>query len=850
MCPPRGEVPGGSVCPVGAGAITGGCYDEFPRNPVDLVCYWPTSRWDETDLTWCLSDTVSGINEQAQLDAVERAVAAWEAVSALTFSEAPSCEVADIRISFRSKRHEGDAFRFDGPGGILAHAFFPGSPKPGEVHLDADEDWALEPEEGKFDLFTVVLHEVGHALGLVHSTCDCVIAPCGCVVMGPTYPSSGMKLPSKEDKEAIINLYGSADGTIPPKPISKPDDLASCDPPNFEAFDEPDWDGDKIPDTIEVFVLGTRWFDSDTDGDGVSDFEEVFEDGTPPTVDGTAPDSDSDGLPDSDELEDVCPKRFDSDSDNDGLTDGDEVNFFGTNPCSRDTDGDGDPDSTDPFPTNHHFDRSSCRSAEPCDDGNPCTDDACVGGTCRNTPVDCDDGHNCTTDACDPATGECANDPVQCPEGQECDPATGECGEPCVTDADCDDQNACTTDECEVDGCGNTPVECGQGMSCNPAIGECELMECTNDADCHDAFPCTENSCNLGADPPECKFVNIDASCNDGQFCNGVETCDPTDPDAEEGTGCVVPGDPCTAINKVCDEANNECRDCDNDGECDDGYECTEDDCIAGSCNNAPVDANCDDGLFCTDDDYCDPAHADADETTGCVNETDPCDCAHASDPCEGALGDRKLCTEADGGDCLDCGNDTDCDDGILCTADDCTVATGVCTNSEEDDMCPDPVFCDGPDFCDPTNVDADFNGCVQPGNVCVNPDPICSEADDECQVCISHAECDEFWVGVDAVDCTDARCDAGGACVDFPNDDNCDDGVFCNGAETCDLLLGCQAGVPETCDDAEACTTDSCDVDADACENVWPACEGVGDGCCGPDCNAIPLDPDFDADC
>lgn len=53
-----------------------------------------------------------------------------------------------------------------------------------------------------------------------------------------------------------------------------------------------------------------------------------------------------------------------------------------------------------------------------------------------------------------------------------------------------------------------------------------------------------------------------------------------------------------------------------------------------------------------------------------------------------------------------------------------------------------------------------------------------------------------------------------------------CDDGDFCNGAETCDLPAGeCLPGPPPTCDDADPCTADSCGEDlvllSDAFENV-----------------------------
>ena len=45
-----------------------------------------------------------------------------------------------------------------------------------------------------------------------------------------------------------------------------------------------------------------------------------------------------------------------------------------------------------------------------------------------------------------------------------------------------------------------------------------------------------------------------------------------------------------------------------------------------------------------------------------------------------------------------------------------------------------------------------------------------------------------------------------------------CDDGDWCNGTETCDTELGCQAGTPVDCDDGNPCTVDSCDEDEDEC--------------------------------
>lgn len=64
----------------------------------------------------------------------------------------------------------------------------------------------------------------------------------------------------------------------------------------------------------------------------------------------------------------------------------------------------------------------------PCNDGDPCTIDECVGGSCVYTPIDCDDGNECTFDYC--IDGNCGHTIILCDDEDDCtvdscDPAIG-----------------------------------------------------------------------------------------------------------------------------------------------------------------------------------------------------------------------------------------------------------------------------------------------------------------------------------------------------------------------------------------------------------------------------------------
>lgn len=141
-------------------------------------------------------------NEQSE---VTRALNVWSQYAAIAWSAASSSgQTRSFDILWASGDH-GDGNSFDGPSQVLAHAYFPSPPNPetiaGDMHFDEDELWQAG---GNIDVFTVALHEAGHALGLSHSSDPSA-------VMYPHYIGvvSGLQ---PDDIAGIRSLYAIAGG--------------------------------------------------------------------------------------------------------------------------------------------------------------------------------------------------------------------------------------------------------------------------------------------------------------------------------------------------------------------------------------------------------------------------------------------------------------------------------------------------------------------------------------------------------------------------------------------------------------------------------------------------------------
>jgi predicted Zn-dependent protease len=156
---------------------------------------------NETVIKWFVDNTI----KLQQLDnsfiqrTINHAFQIWANTSLLYFEKVNVEKEANIVIKFVKGDH-GDGFPFDGPGRVLGHAFFPGSHLEGHVHLDLDEKWSIYGYNNTINLLHTSIHELGHALGLGHSSQNKSI-------MYAWYNPSIMQL-SDDDTFAINDLYG------------------------------------------------------------------------------------------------------------------------------------------------------------------------------------------------------------------------------------------------------------------------------------------------------------------------------------------------------------------------------------------------------------------------------------------------------------------------------------------------------------------------------------------------------------------------------------------------------------------------------------------------------------------
>ncbi len=372
------------------------------------------------------------------------------------------------------------------------------------------------------------------------------------------------------------------------------------------------------------------------------------------------------------------------------------------------------------------------------------------------------------------------------------DDCDGEVDEPEVLEGEyvslCNDDNPCTKDTCSgEEGCVNLPLaqgECVDGDACT--VGDhCQDGVCAGSpVACDDSNPCTDDLCDgLGG----CTFTNNSAKCDDSDPCTVADEC-------EDGVCAGV------AVNCQC-QSDDDCQALE-DGDLCNGtlvcntdsfpYQCQVDEesvvecplpepgpssfCQAPSCN--PSNGIC--------------AIVPANEGMAC-DDTNPC-----------TMGEHCIAGSCTGG------SVPNCNDGNLCTDDQCAPETG-CVNMPNASICDDGDTCTTNDICKE-------GSCVGGGQLA----------------------CD------DANPCTLDSCNAKKGCEHQAIAGDCDDGNACTQGDSC-VNGFCQGGSGVDCNDDNPCTTDSCDsatgclysLATGPCDDGNPCT--INDGCVNGECAAGP---------
>jgi|GEM_PF-837890 len=519
--------------------------------------------------------------------------------------------------------------------------------------------------------------------------------------------------------------------------------------------------------------------------------------------------------------------------------------FEGTHMCSEATPlPDGEPcDNGAGYCTGGKCTKPACGNqvvepGEQCDDGNTDPADGCT-VECKHScslPQDCDDGVNCTSDTCDGGTHTCASMVDLSQQGKAC------------SNRGLD--GTCWNGECVPVGCGNAVVDAGE---------ECDLGASANGP----GSGCTK-ACEVECHAP--------SECDDGNACNGIETCTTVSggKTCSPGTALALHSLCSDAPRSLCDAngvcAPSVCGDLFTDtgaGEqCDDGNTDQEDGCRNDCKYGCTNDNDCNDTNPCTQD-VCAATHL-------CVH---PADVAAEGDACNvgGVTGSCKagVCAPAQCGDGVT-GPGEECDNGAAHNGPGtgCTLACQFECDTNAD--CMDANVCNGTESCVTVagGKTCKAGTALAKGTVCAaSPRRICDDAG-SCVLSL----CGDGYADIPGgEECDKGANGPGTGCTttcqyECQSSSDCQNGNPCDGTETCidvpggrtcvsgsALAVGTACGTNPRmiCDAAHACVMSVCGdgwLDAGAgeeCDN-GTASNGTGTGCTA----TCQFECDGDGDC
>ncbi|HZN18067.1 MAG TPA: RICIN domain-containing protein [Micromonosporaceae bacterium] len=177
-----------------------GVPDIDPASPM----FATTCAWNRDSLTYAFGAGTGDVSGDDEREAVRRAFRTWSAATQFAFREVGTGDSPDIVISWGNASC-GDA---DMTGSTLAHADYPpgcgyyGNALPRPIHFDDQEHaWCVGAVASQYDVETVALHEIGHILGMLHSSVS------GAVMFPTASTNATLRALSPDDLEGIRRRY-------------------------------------------------------------------------------------------------------------------------------------------------------------------------------------------------------------------------------------------------------------------------------------------------------------------------------------------------------------------------------------------------------------------------------------------------------------------------------------------------------------------------------------------------------------------------------------------------------------------------------------------------------------------